>query len=157
VQATYQVKMSRVGKAYGLVAEDCLKESLVEEDIFHVELLNGSGMGDSSSEHHTNSGRFYNRTEGLIVVNSDALSETPKDPTGLVMIKGPVSTKLVQFGDEPTKFFHATATERYRLNTIKSIKDEEGRELSKHEENVAVLWNTYRSKMGESTNPKVLF
>jgi hypothetical protein len=37
------------------------------------------------------------------------------------------TVKWVQFGDEPTKFFHAAATERYRLNTIKSIKDEEGR------------------------------
>jgi hypothetical protein len=36
----------------------------------------------------------------------------------------------VQFGDKPTKFFHVAATERYMLNTIKSIKDEEGRDLS---------------------------
>jgi hypothetical protein len=28
-------------------------------------------------------------------VNSGALSETPEDPTGLVAIKGPVSTELV--------------------------------------------------------------
>jgi hypothetical protein len=45
-------------------------------------------------EHCANSGRFYNRAEGLIVVDSGALSETPKDPTGLVAIKGPVSTEL---------------------------------------------------------------
>jgi hypothetical protein len=67
------------------------------------------------------------------------------------------TVRWVQFGDEHTKFFHAAATERYRLNTIKSIKDEEGRELSEHEEKTAVLWNTYRSRMGESTNPKLLF
>jgi hypothetical protein len=42
-----------------------------------------------------NSGRFYNRTEGLIVVDSGVLSETTKDPTGLIAIKGPVSTELV--------------------------------------------------------------
>jgi hypothetical protein len=63
----------------------------------------------------------------------------------------------VQFGDEPTKFFHVVATERYRLNAIKSIQDEEGRDLSEHEEKAAVLWNTYRSRMCESTNPKVMF
>jgi hypothetical protein len=74
--------VSRVGKARGLAAEDCLGESAVEEDIFYVELLNEPGMGDSNSEHRANSGRFYNRAEGLIVVNSGALSETPKDPTG---------------------------------------------------------------------------
>jgi hypothetical protein len=38
--------------------------------------------------------------------------------------------RLVQFGDKPTKFFHVAATKRYMLNTIKSIKDEEGRDLS---------------------------
>jgi hypothetical protein len=43
-----------------------------------------------------NSDRFYNRTEGLVVVDSEALSETPKDPTGLVAIKSPVITKLVR-------------------------------------------------------------
>jgi hypothetical protein len=68
----------------------------VEEGIFHVELLNGSVMGDNSGEHRANSGWFYNRAESLIVVDSGALSETPKDPTGLVAIKGPVSMKLVR-------------------------------------------------------------
>jgi hypothetical protein len=96
VQATDQVRVSRVGEARGLTAEDCLGESVVEEDIFHVELLNGSGTGDRSSEHRANSGRFYNRGEGLIIVNSEALSETPKDLTGLVAIKGLVSTELVR-------------------------------------------------------------
>jgi hypothetical protein len=67
----------------------------MEEGIFHVELLNGSVMGDSSGEHYANSGRFYNRAESLIIVDSGALSETPKDPTGLIAIKGPVSTELV--------------------------------------------------------------
>jgi hypothetical protein len=67
----------------------------MEEGIFHVELLNGSVMGDSSGEHCANSGRFYNRAESLIIVDSGALSETPKDPTGLIAIKGPVSTELV--------------------------------------------------------------
>jgi hypothetical protein len=67
----------------------------MEEGIFHVELLNGPVMGDSSGEHRANSGRFYNRAESLIVVDSGALSETSKDPSGLVAIKGPVSTELV--------------------------------------------------------------
>jgi hypothetical protein len=96
VQATDQVGLSRVGEACGLASEDCLEESAVEEDIFHVELLNGPVTGDSSGEHRVNSGRFYNRAEGLVVVDSGALSETPKDPTDLVAIKGPVSTELVR-------------------------------------------------------------
>jgi hypothetical protein len=68
----------------------------MEEGIFHVELLNGPVTGDNSGEHRANSGRFYNRDESLIVVDSRALSETPKDPTGPVAIKGPVNTELVR-------------------------------------------------------------
>jgi hypothetical protein len=96
VQATDQVRVSRVGEAFGLAAEDCLGESAVEEGIFYVELLNEPGTGDSSSEHSANSGWFYNRAEGLIVIDSGASSETPNDPTGLVAIKGPVSMEFVR-------------------------------------------------------------
>jgi hypothetical protein len=58
-----------VGEACGLAVEDCLGESVVEEGIFHVELLNGSSTGDSSGEHRANSGRFHNQAEGLVVVD----------------------------------------------------------------------------------------
>jgi hypothetical protein len=95
MQATDEVRVSRVGETHGLVAEDYLGESALEEGIFYVKLLNGSVTGDSSGEHHANSDQFYNRAEGLIIIDSGALSETPKDPTGLVAIKGPISTELV--------------------------------------------------------------
>jgi hypothetical protein len=88
--------VSRIGEAHGLAAEDYLGESVVEEGIFHVKLLNGSVTRDSSGEHRANSGRFYNRVESLIAVDSGALSETLNDPTGLVAIKGPVSPELVR-------------------------------------------------------------
>jgi hypothetical protein len=42
-----------------------------------------------------NSARFYNWAEGLVVVDSGALSETLKDPIGLVEIKGPISMEIV--------------------------------------------------------------
>jgi hypothetical protein len=87
--------VSRVDEARGLAAEDCLGEDVVEEGILHVELLNGPVTGDSNDEHHANSGQFYNWAESLVVVESGALSETPKDSMGLVAIKGPVSTELV--------------------------------------------------------------
>jgi hypothetical protein len=95
-QATEQVRVSRVGEARGLTAEDCLGESAMEEGIFHIELLNGLDIGDTSGENLANSGRFYNRAKSLIVVDSEVLSETPKDPTGLIAIKGPISMKLVR-------------------------------------------------------------
>jgi hypothetical protein len=59
-------------------------------------LLNWPVTGDNSGEHHANSGWFYNRAESLIVVDSGELSETPKDPTDLVAIKGPISTEFVR-------------------------------------------------------------
>jgi hypothetical protein len=71
-------------------------ESDVEEGILYIELLNGPVTEDSSGEHRANGGRFHNRVESLIVVDSRALSKTPKDPVSLVAIKGPVSAELVR-------------------------------------------------------------
>jgi hypothetical protein len=67
----------------------------MEEDLFHIKLLNGSSTGDSSGEHRANSDQFHNWAEGLIVVDPGALSETSKDPIGLVAIRCPVNTELV--------------------------------------------------------------
>jgi hypothetical protein len=38
----------------------------------------------------------------------------------------------VQFGDENTKFFHATASERYMFNVISQLMDETGRMVADH-------------------------
>ena len=61
------------------------------------------------------------------------------------------------FGDEGTKFFNAAATERYRLNTITSLEDEDGRAVVEHFEKAALLWNTYKNRMGVTENPQMLF
>jgi hypothetical protein len=68
----------------------------MEEGILHIELLNRPVMGDSSGEHRAHGGRFHNRAESLVVVDSGALSETLKDPTSLAAIEGPISAKLVR-------------------------------------------------------------
>jgi hypothetical protein len=67
----------------------------MEEGIFHIELVNWPVAGDSNSEHRVNSGWFYNRVESLIVVDPEALTETPKDLANLIAIKGSISMKLV--------------------------------------------------------------
>jgi hypothetical protein len=87
--------VSWIHEPCGLIAENSLIESVVEECILHIELLNGSVMGDSSSEHRVNGGRFHNRTESLIVVDPRALNETPEDSASLIAIEGPVGMKLV--------------------------------------------------------------
>jgi hypothetical protein len=58
--------------------------------------------------------------------------------------------RWVQLGDESTKFFHAAATERYRKNTISVLQDGQGREISSHAEKAASLWNTFKTRMGDS-------
>jgi hypothetical protein len=67
----------------------------MEEGILHIELLNWTVMGDSSGEHHKHGGRFHNRAENLVVVDSGALSETSKDPVSLVAIEISISAELV--------------------------------------------------------------
>jgi hypothetical protein len=95
VQVTNQVEVSWIGETRGLAAVVSLSEGVMEEGILHIELLNRLVMGDSSGEHRAHDGRFHNWAESLIVVDSEALSETPKDPVSLVAIKGPVSAELV--------------------------------------------------------------
>jgi hypothetical protein len=92
---TNQVGMSWIDEIRGLAAVDSLSEGVMEEGILHIELLNWSVMGDSSGKHRAHDGRFLNRAESLIVIDSVALSETPKDPVSLVAIEGPISAKLV--------------------------------------------------------------
>jgi hypothetical protein len=93
---TNQVGVSWIGETYGLAAIDSLSEGVMEESILHIELLNRPVMGDSSDEHRVHDSRFHNWAKSLIVVDSGALSETPKDPASLVAIKGSVSAELVR-------------------------------------------------------------
>jgi hypothetical protein len=93
---TNQVGVSWLGETRGLAAVDSFSEGVMEEVILHIKLLNRPVMGDSSGEHQAHGGRFHNRAESLIVDDSEALSETPKDPASLVAIEGLVSTELVR-------------------------------------------------------------
>jgi len=64
--------------------------------------------------------------------------------------------RWTKFGDESTKFFHAAATERYRQNTISSLDSLDGRQVTEHFEKAALLWETYKARMGTSCNPHML-
>jgi hypothetical protein len=90
-----QVGVSWIGETRGLAAVDSLSERVMEEGILHIGLLNRPVIGDNSGEHGAHGDRFHNRAESFVVVNSGALSETPKDPVSLVAIEGPVSAELV--------------------------------------------------------------
>jgi hypothetical protein len=56
--------------------------------------------------------------------------------------------RLVQFGDENTKFFHAIASERYRKNVISQIVDSSGRMIADYTEKSALFYQEFKSRMG---------
>ena len=62
-----------------------------------------------------------------------------------------------KFRDENTSFFHAAATERYRLNTITTIEVDDGRIVSDHNEKAALLLEEYKKRMGCTSNPVMLY
>jgi hypothetical protein len=68
----------------------------MEEDILHIELLNWPITGDNNCEHRVNGGWFHNWSKSLVLVDLEALSETPENPVSLVAIKGPVDMKLMR-------------------------------------------------------------
>ena len=65
--------------------------------------------------------------------------------------------RWTKFGDESTKFFHAAATERYRINTITSLETEDGRSVCDHSEKATLLLEEYKQRMGCTTSPDMLY
>ena len=65
--------------------------------------------------------------------------------------------KLVKWGDENTKFFHARATKRYRFNIIKQVIDSDGREVTDHHEKAALFFQEFRNRLGFTANAQMLF
>jgi len=63
----------------------------------------------------------------------------------------------VKFGDECTKFFHAMATISYRRNAISQVKNENGIWVQDHEGKAGILWNTFKNRMGISSEVKMHF
>jgi hypothetical protein len=49
------------------------------------------------------------------------------------------TVRWTKLGDESTKFFHATATERFRINTITSLDTEDGMTVTEHLEKATLL------------------
>jgi hypothetical protein len=67
----------------------------VQEHIFHIELMNRPGAGDSYGEDSADRGRLDHRAEGLIVVNVGSLGEAAKNPVSLVPFQGAIRIELV--------------------------------------------------------------
>ena len=59
----------------------------MKEGVLNVELVGRPVARDGDAEHRAHCGRFDNRAECLVEVNTGALSETPEDPASLVAIQ----------------------------------------------------------------------
>jgi hypothetical protein len=84
-----------INKSNMLIAVDGLRESVVQEHILHIKLMNRSGAGDDQGEHCANCGRLDHRAEYLIVVDDGSLGEAVKDPASLVEFQRAVGVELV--------------------------------------------------------------
>jgi hypothetical protein len=60
------------------------------------------------------------------------------------------TVKWIKFGDECTRFFHANASIKHAKNSITSLKDESGRDLTDHEQKAEFIWNSFKDRLGIS-------
>jgi hypothetical protein len=60
-------------------------------------------------------------------------------------------------GDESTKFFYTTTTERFRINTIPIIDTEDAKTVTIHSEKATVLWDEYKNWLGSTVQPQMHF
>jgi hypothetical protein len=78
-----------------MTAVDSIRQSAMEEGILDVELMDRPIPGEGEGEDGVNSGELDDGAKGLVVVDSGALGEAPKDPTSLVAVEGAVRGQLV--------------------------------------------------------------
>jgi hypothetical protein len=96
VEPADHVKARGVHEPRRLTTVDGLGEGTVQEGVLDVELVNWPGASKGQREHRAAGGRLHNRAEGLIVVDSGALSEAPKNPASLVPLQGTIGPPLVR-------------------------------------------------------------
>jgi hypothetical protein len=56
--------------------------------------------------------------------------------------------RWVKLGDENTKLFHSIASHNFRRNHISPLLLPDGSLVVEHEQKVAILWNSYKEKIG---------
>jgi len=65
--------------------------------------------------------------------------------------------RYIKVGGENTKFFHAMATERYRRNSIASLKLHDGTVVTDHSQMEGIIWDCFKNRMGSSRGIKMGF
>ena len=63
------IRMISIQEALWLSHEDILSKGTLQEGIVDIELTEAPPMTSGERKHQTNSGRFYYRTEGVMIVN----------------------------------------------------------------------------------------
>nr|XP_045086367.1 uncharacterized protein LOC120967116 [Aegilops tauschii subsp. strangulata] len=58
--------------------------------------------------------------------------------------------RYIKVGGEHTKFFHAMAMERYRRNSIASLKLPNGTVVTDHSQMEGIIWDCFKNRMGSS-------
>jgi hypothetical protein len=101
VQLAHQIRTSGVDEAGGLAAIDHLCQSVEEEGILDIELIDRPVPRECEGEDDSNDDKLDNGAEGLIVVHSEALGETPKDP-------------MRRWTEEPTRMRRCRSTRERR-------------------------------------------
>jgi hypothetical protein len=65
--------------------------------------------------------------------------------------------RWTKFGDENTKVFHSIATKRHRRNSISAIDNSDGIVITDHAQKEALIYDTYKERLGSSNQPQMLF
>jgi hypothetical protein len=65
--------------------------------------------------------------------------------------------KWATHGEENTKKIHANASVRHNLNSIRSLQNDNGVELTKHEDKVDALWLSFKERLGTSEFSEIHF
>lgn len=63
----------------------------------------------------------------------------------------------IKLGDECTKIFHAMATISHRKNSISQLLNDDGAWILDHEGKAGQIWNSFKARMGITTEPTMLF
>jgi hypothetical protein len=100
----------------------------VEEGILDIELMNHPVLVEGEGENGPNGGELDDGAKGLIVVNSGALDEAPKDPTGLVAVEGAIRVQLVVKNPLPGDHIGALST----WHQVPGVVGQQGRILLLH-------------------------
>jgi hypothetical protein len=88
------VGSGRVDETRRLLAVDSLLKVTMKKSIVHIELVKRPATGRGNTQDGPNGRRFDNRTEGLIVVDTNLLVVAADNPAGLVTGKSTIGVVL---------------------------------------------------------------